>query len=51
MFCAMIALSCARAVSFLLILYIKSQAEGNESGGFSAEYYADSFKRGDKKAK
>jgi hypothetical protein len=38
-------------VAFLLILYIKSSAEGNQSGGFNQEYYDASFKRGDKKAK
>jgi hypothetical protein len=38
-------------VSFLLILYIKSTAENNQSGGFNQEYYDESYKRGDKKAK
>jgi hypothetical protein len=38
-------------VAFLLILYIKSAAEGNQSGGFNQEYYDASYKRGDKKAK
>jgi photosystem II reaction center protein PsbM len=38
-------------VSFLLILFIKSNSEGNQSGGFSQEYYDASYKRGDKKAK
>ena len=38
-------------MSFLLILYVKSTAEDNQSGGFSEEYYIESFKRGDKKAK
>jgi hypothetical protein len=38
-------------VSFLLILYIKSTAEQNQSGGFNQEYYDESYKRGDKKAK
>ena len=34
-------------VSFLLILFIKSNSEGNQSGGFSQEYYDASYKRGD----
>jgi len=38
-------------VSFLLILYIKSTAEGNQSGGFNQEYYDKSYKEGNKKAK
>ena len=38
-------------MAFLLILYIKSTAEGNQSGGFNQEYYEASYKRGDKKAK
>jgi len=33
-------------VSFLLILYVKSAAEGNQSGGFSQEYYDKSYKDG-----
>ena len=32
-------------VSFLLILYIKSTSEGNQSGGFDQEYYDASYKR------
>ena len=32
-------------VSFLLILFIKSSSEGNQSGGFSQEYYDASYKR------
>ena len=32
-------------VSFLLILFIKSDSEGNQSGGFSQEYYDASYKR------
>ncbi len=38
-------------VSFLLILFIKSNSEGNQSGGFSQEYYDASYKRGDKKVR
>ena len=41
----------APPVSFLLILYVKSTSEGNQSGGFDQEYYDASYKRGDKKAK
>ena len=32
-------------VSFLLILFIKSSSEGNQSGGFNQEYYDASYKR------
>jgi photosystem II PsbM protein len=32
-------------VAFLLILFIKSESEGNVSGGFSQEYYDESTKR------
>lgn len=35
-------------VSFLVILYVKSTAEGNVSGGFSQSYYDESKKMGKK---
>jgi photosystem II PsbM protein len=34
--------------SFLIILFVKSQAEGNVSGGFSQSYYDQSKKQGKK---
>ena len=37
-------------VSFLVILYVKSAAEGNVSGGFSQSYYDDSKRQGKKLA-
>ena len=37
-------------VSFLVILYVKSAAEGNVSGGFSQSYYDESKRQGKKLA-
>ena len=40
---------CLQPRSFLITLFVKSESDGNRSGGFSQSYYDQSKKDGKKK--
>lgn len=40
---------CATRHSFLIVLFVKSESDGNRSGGFSQSYYDKSKAAGNKK--